>query len=120
MPTRVPHPERLVARRDRNYKLVARPTKWGNPFPLPRYTIDEALARYRVWLDQKLREDPQFLEPLRGYNLGCFCAQGAPCHAEILLERLYGERATRKAPRRSARTSRTPPLKGKRPSARRR
>lgn len=27
-----------------------------------------------------------FLEPLRGYNLACWCEIGDPCHADVLLE----------------------------------
>ncbi len=34
-------------------------------------------------------EDPDFLEPLRGHNLGCFCSLDLPCHADVMLEFLY-------------------------------
>ena len=91
MATRVKSPARRVARRERNYKLVARPTRWGNPYKIEEHGRERALSLYEAWLDRKLRSDPQFLEPLRGYNLGCFCPRGAACHADILLKRLYGE-----------------------------
>jgi len=29
--------------------------------------------------------NPDFLEPLRGKNLGCWCKVGEPCHGDILL-----------------------------------
>lgn len=96
MAEKVPHPRRCVARRESNYKNVMRPTRWGSPYrieddaPATRLRV---LARYRKWLDGKLRDDPEFLEPLRGYNLGCTCARELPCHADILLERLYGRGA---------------------------
>lgn len=92
MVTKVRRPRRVQARRDRNYRLVARPSRWGNPYPIePRgpYTREESLDLYEEWLDRKLVEDPDFLEPLRGYDLGCFCALDLPCHADILLRRLY-------------------------------
>lgn len=104
MPTAVPHPRRLVARRDRNYKNVMRPTRWGNPFPIDeagRMTRKRSIALYRRWLKEQLRRDPEFLEPLRGYHLGCTCAPGLECHADVLLEALYGRggrAAVRKRP----------------------
>ena len=90
---RVRHPRRVVARRDRGYKSVMRPTRWGNP-----YRVDEdepgsrarALRRYERWLERKLDAVPDFLEALRGYNLGCTCRPDLACHADILLRRLYG------------------------------
>ena len=90
MATRVRNPQRLVARRDPNYRAVHRPTRWGNPFSLTRYSRAESLKRYEQWLDERLAEDPAFLEPLRGYNLGCFCSKDVTCHADIILRRLYG------------------------------
>ena len=36
-----------------------------------------------------------FLEPLRGYHLGCTCAPELRCHVDILLRRLYGGSARR-------------------------
>ena len=83
-------PRRVVARKDGNYRAVHRPTRWGNPFSLAKYTREESILRYERWLDGKLREDPEFLEPLRGYDLGCFCALDVACHADVILRRLYG------------------------------
>jgi hypothetical protein len=88
----VAHPKRVQARRAKGYKAVHRPTKWGNPFPVPPYTRQDAMRRYERWVDAQLEEDPAFLEPLRGYNLGCFCAPELACHADILLRKLYGRR----------------------------
>jgi hypothetical protein len=90
MPTKVKNPKRVQARRARNYKAVHRPTRWGNPFPLDAQGRARCIALYEKWLDRKLREDPDFLEPLRGYNLGCFCAPGLLCHADVIIRRLYG------------------------------
>lgn len=104
MPTKVARPRRLVARRDRNYRNVMRPTRWGNPYPIgERMTRERSIALYREWLRGRLRDDPEFLEPLRGYHLGCTCAPGLECHADVLLEALYGRgsrEAARSGPRR--------------------
>lgn len=64
---KVRNPRRVVARRDRGYKSVMRPTRWGNPFRIDKEdpaSRDRALRLYEEWLDRKLREDPGFLEPL--------------------------------------------------------
>lgn len=92
MPTKIAHPQRVQARRQPNYRAVHRPTRWGNPFAVDTYGHERALALYARWLDEQLHADPSFLEPLRGYNLGCLCGPDEPCHADILLERLYGTR----------------------------
>lgn len=67
-------------------------------------TLEGCLDRFRRWLagefttasgairlNHRLYEAvicdvPPDLEPLRGKNLACWCAPGAPCHADVLLE----------------------------------
>jgi hypothetical protein len=52
------------------------------------------MTRYRHWLNERLKEDPNFLEALRGKDLACWCRLDQPCHADILLEflhALYGD-----------------------------
>jgi len=86
---------------------VARPSKWGNPFvigePVDRAQVRrwgwkfkhpefvcadaaEAVRRFRACLlhDEAVHEDVR--NRLRGKNLACWCAPGAPCHADVLLE----------------------------------
>jgi hypothetical protein len=89
---------------------VDRPTRWGNPFkagdPDPawcnhmsqwslfggwvRHPLDRAGAiyHYRLWLLQELKRDPDFLEPLRGKDLGCWCRPLLACHADVIEEML--------------------------------
>ena len=73
---------------------VGRPSGWGNPFAIGRDgSREEVIARYRVWLWQQLGRDPEFLAPLRGRRLVCWCAP-EPCHADVLVRALawrYGE-----------------------------
>jgi len=71
-----------------NAVYVGRPTKWGNPFKLSEYSLEECLKLYREYLRQKLLEDPKFLEPLIGKDLVCFCPLDSPCHADIIMEML--------------------------------
>lgn len=68
-----------------NAIYVGRPTKWGNPFSLKDYSLKESLVHYRTWLRQCLRNNVNFLGPLRGKDLACWCPLDQPCHADILL-----------------------------------
>lgn len=79
---------------------VARPSKWGNPFPIPcnrmgdygrweRATDAAGVVRFfREMLDEGRRNYPpqREIEKLRGKNLACWCKPGSPCHADVLLE----------------------------------
>lgn len=103
-----PHPLRRL--REDYYKklpkgavLVARPTRWGNPFTIDPgmqpgviadgLTVEEAVARavaeYRAWL----RCAPRGIEvaaaarrELGGRELYCYCRLYRPCHADVLAE----------------------------------
>lgn len=92
MPTPVDEPKRVIARRASNYRNVMRPTRWGNPFSLSDHTRERSLELYAGWLDERLESDPRFLEPLRGFDLGCTCPAHERCHVDLLLARLYPER----------------------------
>ena len=86
--------KRIQRKRVRGWKMpkdavyVGRPTKYGNPY---RMEIDgsreEVVAKYRVWLAEKL-ENPNFLDPLKGKDLACWCPLNKPCHADVILEYL--------------------------------
>jgi len=84
------NPKRIQYRRGQplppNTKYVGRPTKWGNPYKVQDYGREEALRLYAEYLEEKLEEDPEFIEPLRGYDLDCYCPLSEECHADILIE----------------------------------
>lgn len=69
-----------------NAIYVGRPSRWGNPYKVGEYTLEQSLRLYRVWLRAKLFNNPKFLDPLRGKDLVCFCPLDQKCHADILLE----------------------------------
>lgn len=96
-------PERIQLRRTKGWRkpegavVVARPTKWGNPFAMnigPRdeggMTREQAVAAYRYWAQTHILE--YLLREIRGRDLACWCplvdAEGnhVPCHADVLLE----------------------------------
>lgn len=81
---------------------VARPTKWGNSYEVgdevvtydaagrrrrraEPMTAEEAVERYRR-MHCLASDSARIIRELRGKNLACWCAPGAPCHADVLLE----------------------------------
>ena len=92
-PWRAEHPDAVI---------VARPSKWGNPFRVGSHyethrdadmirTPERAVRDYRVWLtahhptvDAALVLDD--LPELAGRDLACWCPLTSPCHADVLLE----------------------------------
>ncbi len=90
---------------------VGLPTAWGNPFEVRgasdwgravavagfREHVEAALARGETphWVQDgwcgQLSDDPlwdpeEWLRPLRGRDLACWCPAGSSCHADVLLE----------------------------------
>lgn len=83
-------PKRIQRKRTKGWRMpegavyVGRPTKWGNPFSVAEYG-PYALFNYRNRLKGMLLIGVSLSE-LRGKDLACWCKEGAPCHADILLE----------------------------------
>jgi hypothetical protein len=80
--------------------LIARPSKWGNPWSHKKYAFAKhvknreiALQKYKEYLlqNKELMDD---IESLRGKKLGCYCINssevkvGDPyvCHGQIIIE----------------------------------
>ena len=105
--------QRIQRKRVKGWKMpentvyVGRPTKWGNPFKVGDTvqnhfgkefvieTPEEAINCYRNLILIKLNPGFIFgqelvqeadLSELKGKNLACFCKEGQPCHADVLLE----------------------------------
>ena len=49
-------------------------------------SVEEAVRKYRGFIEHRLLIDPIFLEPLRGKDLACWCSLDQECHAQVLLE----------------------------------
>lgn len=86
---------------------VCRPGMWGNPFkPRCNGHVQPIVDAYEAWLGSadwdswlwfkhrkhwlRTQDAPdrlkELLADLHGKNLACWCAQGAACHADILLK----------------------------------
>jgi len=99
-------PHRVQLSRKKGWKMpantvnVARPGRWGNPFPVGkegpymRFAPDAegAVGFFRAMLnDPSLRhgqypDDKTLCNELAGKNLACWCALDQPCHADVLLQ----------------------------------
>lgn len=105
-PIRVQLSRAKGARMPPNTLKVDRATRWGNPYnrsqygttfppggPLPVRVIhfrgppslNRCLDLYVAHIRALLQAAPEFLEPLRGKNLACWCRLDQPCHADVLL-----------------------------------
>lgn len=104
-------PRRIQRRRTKGWRMpegavyVGRPTAWGNPnwmpgkaagrhdgtvfvlgWEAPIMTRAESVAEYRMYALMLDGAHPEWLEPLRGHDLACWCPLDQPCHADVLLE----------------------------------
>lgn len=89
---------RVVNRRDeREDVYIGRGSPLGNPFTSMQggaskaeffvATRAEAVASYRVWLWNEIKEGritPEYLRSLDGKKLGCYCYPKA-CHGDIIV-----------------------------------
>lgn len=63
---------------------------WGNPFVIGKDgTRSDVIAKFRTYALERLEQDSQWLNELKGKDLICWCAPEA-CHAEVLLELANG------------------------------
>jgi hypothetical protein len=70
---------------------IGRGTRWGNPFIVGE-DGDRAvvIAKFHHYAQWRLEREPQWLEPLRGIDLACYCAP-KPCHGNVIVELLEKE-----------------------------
>lgn len=65
---------------------IGRGSVWGNPFIIgadgERGRVIAKFRQYAVW---RLEREPNWLEPLRGKDLACYCAPN-PCHGDVIKE----------------------------------
>lgn len=80
-------PQRIQLRRTKGWRMppntvkVDRTTRWGNPYLPPN-----AIENFRAYAAALAADGCDWLVPLRGKNLACWCRPGSPCHADVLLE----------------------------------
>lgn len=92
-------PVRIQRKRTKGWKMpentvsVGRPGRWGNPFKgdgaaemFKKAFLD--LNAFPMSVQQRLhmRRIRDTYRDLSGKNLACWCKEGEPCHADVLLE----------------------------------
>lgn len=64
---------------------IGRGTVWGNPFLIgadgDRDTVVSKFYHYAKW---RLEREPNWLEPLRGKDLACYCSPNS-CHGNAIV-----------------------------------
>jgi hypothetical protein len=94
-------PKRVRLSRAKGFKLpegavvVARPSRWGNPFrigaPDPEtgepMTREAAVSHYRalVHAPEQAELRAAVRRELKGKDLACWCSLDGPCHADALI-----------------------------------
>ena len=99
-------PERVQLRRSMGWRMppntikVGRSGKWGNPFKEGEHgTREECVTLFAAMLrgefcltTDNLAEQQAYhamahrdRDRIKGWNLGCWCEPGTPCHGDVLL-----------------------------------
>lgn len=93
MPERIQLSRKKGWRKPTNTVVVARPSKWGNPYPVEQFGHELAIAGYHAALIEgrlaRITVDDVRAE-LAGKSLACWCKLEDPCHADVLLELANG------------------------------
>ena len=70
-----------------NYINGCSQSKWANPYKVGRFTLDETLKLYELYIRSNL-ELYGALKELEGKELGCWCSPNK-CHGDVLVK-LFG------------------------------
>ncbi|PHN06966.1 DUF4326 domain-containing protein [Flavilitoribacter nigricans] len=102
-------PKRIQRKRVRGWKMpanavsVTRPGRFGNPFPAEKFGRERSIEMFRDLLNGKWYSDMhpygnEYINKhglpshklikafLGGKDLACWCKEGDPCHADVLIE----------------------------------
>jgi len=83
-----------------NTVYVGRPTQWGNEYSVGddypwaegehKCTLDDVIFLFETDMKTMQYAFPEtwdeFIAPLRGKDLACWCSLDKPCHADVLLK----------------------------------
>lgn len=87
MPERIQLSRRKGWRKPEGAVVVARPSMWGNPFPVVDGDRAHAVEMFRTRsVGFYPLTEQNIIYELGGRDLACWCPEGEPCHADVLLE----------------------------------
>jgi hypothetical protein len=70
---------------------IGRGSSWGNPFKIGiDGTRAEVISKFRLYAIQRLLKEKDWLVPLSGKDLVCYCAP-KPCHGDVIIELINGK-----------------------------
>lgn len=91
-------PDRVQRSRKKGSKLppgtvcVTRPGPFGNPFsPHGNESLADVVEAFRKYAVARLAAESNWLAPLVGKDLACWCPLDHPCHANVLLHLANGQ-----------------------------
>lgn len=89
----VPEYDVYIGRRVPFHPVYKFDSKWANPFRVKEYGLKKSLELYELYIRKKIKEQPEYLEELRGKKLGCWCVttdeiEPTVCHGQILMKLL--------------------------------
>jgi hypothetical protein len=70
---------------------VARPGRWGNPFPVQQGDHATAVRLFEQYLETQPELVAAAKSLLKGKDLMCFCPLEKPCHADVWLKIVNAE-----------------------------
>jgi hypothetical protein len=88
-------PQRIQRKRTAGFK---RPGPFGSPYKVGSraidpdtgenvvVTLDNCLELFERYARKVLAINPNWLDPLHGFNLACFCERLSRCHVDIYLK----------------------------------
>lgn len=98
MPKRIQRKRTAGWRMPLNTIYVGRPTKWGNPWPVTpisersvgvgeEFYYSRAVEAFSFWIKDDKQSDlrDEIRRELKGKDLACWCSEGMPCHADVLI-----------------------------------
>ena len=62
---------------------VGRPSSWGNPFS--KGSKEKNIADFREYAEKRKKREPEWLKPLKGKNVVCWCSPSG-CHGDVIIE----------------------------------
>ena len=75
-------------------KDLSKPNNYSNPYSSRDVSAAQRVALFRDYVasdDRGAEWIRNNVRILRGFNLGCTCRRGQPCHADVLLEMANAE-----------------------------
>lgn len=76
---------KVVKGANANAEYIGRGSVWGNPFIIGKDgDRDLVIRKFQAYAEWRLSKEPDWLEPLRGKDLSCYCAPQA-CHGDVII-----------------------------------